>query len=348
MERTYENPWEVREADFPAGGQPAEVWRFLLKYAVLAPSGHNAQPWLFHVEGETVELRADRSRVLPMLDPGGRELTMSCGAALLHLRLAAARFGLAADVQPFPDSADADLLARVRLAGRRGPTEEERRLFNAITARRTHRLPFAEEEVPQRLLALIESAAGEEGAWLSLVPPGGARRVVAYLVARAERAQLKSEPFRAELAQWIRAGTGPGHDGMPPSAFGFATAADYVTPLVSFAVRTFDMGNCQAEVDRQLALEAPVLAVLGTAGDCPRDWLAAGQGLARVLLLARSEGLSAGFLNQPVEVGEFRTVLRRLLDTPGPPQLVLRIGYGKDQAAVPPPTPRRDVAAVLR
>jgi Nitroreductase family len=339
-------PWDVRDTDYPLKADVADKWRFLLKYAVLAPSGHNTQPWLFHVDGDTVELRADRSRHLPVVDPAGRELTMSCGAALMHLRVAAARFGLVTEFQPLPEPHDPDLLARVRVTGERPPTEEEVRLFYAITARHTHRLQFSKDEVPPALLARLQAAAGAEGAWLCLVPAGAVRQAVADLVAHGDRTQLKSRAFREELSEWIRAGSGKGGDGMPPSAFGFASAADYVTPLVSLTIRTLDVGKRQAEVDRALALEAPALGVLGTGGDSPRDWLAAGQALARVLLLARSESLWTSFLNQPVEVEVLRRMLRGVLNTPGLPQLVLRMGYVRD--AVPQPTSRRSVADVLR
>ena len=60
---------------------------FLIETAVRAPSVHNTQPWRFHVGPAGLELHADRSRQLPAVDPFGRELLISCGAALYGLRL---------------------------------------------------------------------------------------------------------------------------------------------------------------------------------------------------------------------------------------------------------------------
>ena len=51
-------PWAVAEADYPQGAGARERVRFLLRYAILAPSGHNTQPWLFRTSGDVVELRA--------------------------------------------------------------------------------------------------------------------------------------------------------------------------------------------------------------------------------------------------------------------------------------------------
>ncbi|WP_205208599.1 hypothetical protein [Arenimonas caeni] len=68
----------------------------LIARAVLAPSSHNTQPWLFRPGEGHVELLADRTRALPVNDPDDRELVISCGAALLTLRAAAAGAGLQA------------------------------------------------------------------------------------------------------------------------------------------------------------------------------------------------------------------------------------------------------------
>jgi hypothetical protein len=117
VSRTLES-WDVREADFPNTGTPVEQLCFLLHYAVLAPSVHNTQPWLFKVVDDAVELYADRTRALPVIDPDDRELTISCGAALLHLRLALRHFGYAGDIATFPDPDDPDLLACIHLGNR--------------------------------------------------------------------------------------------------------------------------------------------------------------------------------------------------------------------------------------
>jgi len=46
MKTVAADSWEINELDFPAHALPAEQWRFLLRYAVLAPSSHNSQPFM--------------------------------------------------------------------------------------------------------------------------------------------------------------------------------------------------------------------------------------------------------------------------------------------------------------
>jgi hypothetical protein len=77
-----EDPWRVQDWRFSGDGTSEEKLRFLLNYAILAPSGHNTQPWLFTIKDKALTLYADRTRALTVVDPEDRELVMSCGAAL--------------------------------------------------------------------------------------------------------------------------------------------------------------------------------------------------------------------------------------------------------------------------
>ena len=335
-------PYVDAIGEFPLTGTPAEQLRAVVKYAVLAPSSHNAQPWLFRVSENQIALYADRSRGLPVVDPYDRELVIGCGAALFQLRIALRHFGCAETVVLTPDPADPDLLAQVRLSGSREPTDEEHALFAAIPRRRTTRFPFADRPLSANVLGALAAAAAPEGAWLQFLKSPRARDTAADLVAQGDRLQMADEHFRRELASWLRGHHGRRDDGMPGFALGFRDIMASVGPLV---VRTFDLGDGRAARNRELAIGSPALAVLGTAGDSPVDWLEAGQALARVLLRAEVEGVTASFLNQPIEVPELRPALQALVSGTGCAQVLVRFGYKPPTA--PKPTPRRPVKQVL-
>ncbi len=334
------DPWNISEGGFPRTGTSSEKLRFLLNYAVLAPSGHNTQPWLFNIVGDGVELYADRTRALPVCDPEDRELIMSCGAALLHLRVALRYFGYEGAVETFPEPDEPDLLARISFGDERKATAEEHSLFDAIPKRRTNRMPFEARQLPEKVLRELQAAASKEAAWLHIIQAENDRNRVADLIAEGDRIQMANRSFRRELAAWIHMNRTVSHDGMPGYAHGYGDLSSVLAPLV---VRTFDIGKGQAAKDRQLAAGSPVLAVLGTNGDTPNDWLSAGQALARVLLRARAEEVWASFMNQPIEVAELRPKLRDILGRKGVLQLLLRLGYGPEVR----PTPRRTPGEVL-
>ncbi|MEW6582895.1 MAG: nitroreductase family protein [Actinomycetota bacterium] len=302
---------------------PGEALRRALESAILAPSSHNTQPWRFALDGDRVELRADRSRRLPVVDPEGRELVISCGAALLTLRVALRSLGWAGVVDVLPGDGDADLLARVGAGGRRPPTGEDEALAAAVAERRTNRAPFEERPLPPPLVEALAAAARDEGAVLAL-PAGAGRERLVELVARGDRIQFADRRFRRELAAWTRSNASPARDGIRGDALGIRNLASHALPLV---IRAVDAGARQARRDARLAQGSGALAVVCTADDTPAAWLAAGQALGRILLVATRAGVAASFLNQPVEVPELRPHIARAVARPDlTPQILLRLG----------------------
>ena len=89
--------------------------RRILRYASLAGSSHNSQPWRVEVFGrDSLLVFADTTRFLPVVDHSGRELHISIGAFLENLRIAAASLSYAAQIDPLPGEASGPL-ARIRL-----------------------------------------------------------------------------------------------------------------------------------------------------------------------------------------------------------------------------------------
>src|SRR5690242_4977944 len=141
------------ETDPRVDGDPVRDDRLAeaIRIATLAPSTHNTQPWRFRLRGAAIDLLADRARAMPVADPDGRELTISCGAALFYLRLAVAHADANPRVMLFPDARDPDLLATVTLGDPAERSLAECELFAAIPRRRTDRRPFAHDLIPAGL-----------------------------------------------------------------------------------------------------------------------------------------------------------------------------------------------------
>lgn len=322
--------------EFPVDATPDEKILFLLNFAILAPSSHNTQPWLFSLQGHQVDLIADLNRSLPVCDPLNRELIMSCGAALHHLRIAARYFGYTSEIEYFPEPDYPALLARFSLGHACETHPETILMFNSITKRHTNRFPFLPDPIPQPLLDVLTQLAEREGAWLQIFSDEESRFQIADLVAEADRVQWQDKQFRRELSAWLTPNKSPRRDGIPGYSQGLG---DLSSEAEAFIVRTFDLGKGQAARHRDIALHSPVLAVLGTERDDRPDWLAAGQALSAILLRARVEDVSASFLSQAVELPGTRAALESLTGCKGAPQLVLRLGFGREVR----PTPRRSL-----
>jgi hypothetical protein len=333
--------WSAAIDEFPISGTVSERLRALVRYAIRAPSSHNSQPWLFRVAGDRLELRADRRRCLPVVDPDNRELVISCGAALGYLAVALRNFGYAGDVELTPSPSDPDLLARIGLGEPHDVTLLDRALFAAIETRRTHRLPFLSRTPDSVLFSQLESCGTRDGAWFRILQTDAHRHAIAELISEGDREQMANASFREELASWLHPNRSKCRDGMPGWSFVMGGVASLALPLV---VRTFDTGNGRAAIDQELALGSPILAILGRPTDTRYDWLNTGRVLSQVLLWAATEGVAASFLNQPIEVSALRTRVAALLGTSGFPQMILRLGYpvGDDRR-----TARRDLSEVL-
>ena len=324
----------------------------LLSAASAAPSVHNTQPWQLAVGPEQVVVFADPSRRLRHGDPDGRSLLVSVGAAVLDVRVAFGHLGLAADTRLDP-ALDASLrdhlgrgaeapfpVARVTATGPGGSTGLGR-LFPAVWVRRTNRRPFRPDPVPPVLLEVLSSAAAAEGARLRpVVDPSSVAAVVGLL--RAAESAEAADPFLlSERAAHVG---GPGRStGIPVTSLGPRPA---VSADGTSAAATRDLGVGVAAARESATFEsAPTLALLGTPGDEPADWVRAGQALQRLWLELTAAGLHASLLNQPLENPRLRSLLLPLAPGAGAAaQVLLRIGHGEPV----PPTPRRPLSEVRR
>ena len=308
-------------------------------HLVFLHRGH--QPWRFIVNGDELLVCADRTRSLPTIDPFDRELIISCGTALLNLRVALAYFEVPVEITTFPQSSDPDIVARIVFPASGPRLRDLAELFNAITKRTTNRGPFSGEDVPAAIVERFKSAARSEGVDVAFAEELAQRERLATLIAKADRRQFDDPRFRRELASWIHPLRS--NDGMPAASQGLRALTDAATPIVAMAIRTFDLGTGVAAAHEELARGSPLLVVLSTPMDNNEGWLAAGLGLQRLLLVATTEGYSASYLNQPIEVADFRTELAKELSIDGYPQLLLRVGRGRPV----PHSPRRAISEVL-
>ena len=314
----------------------AEQAGYLISMAARAPSVHNTQPWRFKAGPEAIELYADTGRKL-RADPLGREMLISCGAAVFGLRLAVRSLGYLPVVELLPDPTRLRLLARVRPGRAAAMTAAERKMVKAVPHRHTHRGPFEPAPLPGRLLAGLQHDAVAEGATLALADQHAYGKLAA-ITDPATRARDRYEENRAELRWWTREPNDPARDGVPAHAFA-GRAANRAGRLRQ---RDFDVGRGFGRLIEGGA-SPPVTAVLVTSRDGRADWVRAGQALHRLLLHAASEWVFAALYTQPLEAAATRKLIKTSLALPGWPQVLLQLGVARTSQ----PTARRPAAELL-
>ena len=307
----------------------------LLRAATLAPSLHNSQPWAFAVGPRRVDVFANPLKQLRNTDPTGRSLMISCGAALFNLRVAAEYLGFHPRVRLLPDDHDRMLVAIVEVDHRHRKPGGIGVHYAAIPARRTNRRPFRDQSIPQSVLADLVEAARAEGAILRVYDDADEVARIVDVLHDADLAEHDAPARTTERQAWV--GGRHRDDGIPVRSLG---PRPY-EPRTAFR----DLGQAVGAPRDYAAFEStPTVAILSTPGDERVDWIRAGQALERLLLAATAAGLSASFLNQPLEQEDLRRSVRSPATGVGHSHMILRLGYGDEV----PATPRRPLSQVRR
>ncbi|TWH01499.1 hypothetical protein L615_001800000430 [Nocardioides sp. J9] len=314
---------------------PAAVVERLVELACLAPSIHNTQPWRWRYDGARVVLEADLDRLLPAEDPRGRNLVLSCGAALHHLEFAARAMGWDVDVDLLPGD-DPAVLASVAVA-RDAPRPAVREDLDLLRTRCTDRRRFTAWPVPDDQLAGLAALARRWGTRAEAVTTDAARIRLELLANRAVTAVEVDGRRLLEQDDWIDR---PGPDGIPS-----ALLPDDPDPLR--ARSRFRPGVL--EDTRMVIHGGDRVVAIGGALDEVGSWLLSGRAMSAVWLEATRAGMSVIPMSQPVEVEGIRQDLARtvLADVPEP-HLLLRVGWQAIGRSELPRTPRRPLAEVLR
>jgi len=345
--------WKIDPSHFPSKSTTIDKLQFILQFAILAPSNHNTQPWLFVFEDSKIFLYADRSRALPVADPEDHELIISCGVFLFFLKVALRNFGYMGEIDYFPDDPTGDLIATIDLGELYQPTEAEKQLFEAILHRRTCREKFIETKIPVDVQKKLSLVVDSTSTWVEMYTRFRDRKKIARIVRQADILQSKDKAFCRELAAWVHTNRTRSHDGMPAYCLGMHGIKASMGRLV---IRSFDWGEGQAAKDVELAQGSPMILILGTRSNSFKDLVMCGEALGIMLLITTQHGISHSYLCQPLEVDKLNRKVASMIEHAEDiedaneleqllqhthPQVILRLGFGP---TVERSTPRRSVA----
>lgn len=312
--------------------------RDFIRYATLAPNGHNTQPWRFKADDSQIQILPDLARRTPFVDPDDHHVFVSLGAAAENLALACAARGRPGDTR-FDAAGDGSVA--FSFGGARTP---EPALFDAITLRQSTRAEYDGRAVAVADLQSLADAAKTPGVDLVLITERPQMDRVRDLVLAGNSAQLADPAFVRELKSWIRfsprAAIATG-DGLFAAASGNPALPDWLGPFLFTMVFKADTDN--DKYARQIRSSAG-LAIFVSEREDKDHWVRTGRACQRFALQATALGMKLAFVNQPVEVARLRPELAALVGMPGRrPDIVMRFGYGPAL----PYSARRPVEAVL-
>jgi hypothetical protein len=327
-------PWSLREAEFPIGGTSFERARYLLRYAILAPSTKNTQPWKFVIAGDRIAILPDFTRWLRVSDPDQRELHISLGCALENLIVAADHFGYACEVTygatgDGPREAVVDVRIQPATAG--APRQRPAGLFEGLTSRQTIHDAFTSRRVAPAVCRALSYLATDTDVQLLLKHDRGTTCALAALNADADVAEFSDVAYRRELARLVGEGV-----------FGNSWTISKVGQVV---LPHLDNGGSLARHDTAL-MKHTALGLISTVTDDRASQIKAGQLFERLCLMAAILGVSVHPMSQALQIPTLRRQVARVGGTaPLHPQQLFRFGYASPRRR--PHTPRRSVDQVI-
>jgi hypothetical protein len=269
-----------------------------LDSAIRAPSAHNSQPWMFGIEDDppAITLAIDRARALPLADPLGRGLFLSCGSVLHHLRVALLARGRIHRVERMPAGRDPAVVARIRVGPARPVLEEHRALGEVIERAPAERDGSFNAPVTAALIERLHRAARELETSLTVVSNPVAIGEIRAVIDRVERLRDLQPEVRDEQRRWT-----------PPRS------AHEEALLVARRVAGIAKGEGapMPRVPMPAHGEQPVIVLVSTPADSPLHWLRAGEALSALALSARESFVNATPLPDLIESDDGRAALAR-------------------------------------
>jgi hypothetical protein len=326
-------PWAISESDFPASRSLADRLRFLSRYAILAPSSHNTQPWRFRIADDRIELFMDEGRWLRVADRNQRELHISLGCALENLLVAARHFGLAHHTDYLPDPTNPLHAATVRLTTASGSLPDSLQdLFPMIAVRHTNHGEYDGRPVPPEVLDRLSGCCDEAGLTVQLTTDQRIKQRVDDLVVRADAIEFANPLFREELGYWIGQG-----------AFGTSWLMSKIGKL---AVTYVNLGASIARNDSAVLMSSPVLGLISSERNDRASQIKVGQIYQRLTLLAAESGIWCQPLSQILQVEQIKAEVLPLQANPALfPQHPFRLGFAPPENHHTPRRPIEDVWA---
>lgn len=310
--------------------------RELIRYATLAPNGHNTQPWKFAIKNSSIEIHPDYTRRLPVVDPNNREMWISLGCALENLLLAATASGYATDVN-YPDSTDAIIVNLSK------DTPKLNSLVNVIPIRQNTRSEYDGQPVNSTDLDKLQMMPGESGVILQFLTDTKSIETALEYVNQGNLVQYGDPAFINELVDWLRFNKKEALrslDGLYSRCSGNPEVPRWLGK--SFVSST--KPQQQADLDAKKLRSSAGAVVIASESDDKTGWVQTGQVYERLALQMTALNIKSAFLNQPIEVANIRTQFQNAIGLGDTfPQLLVRFGY----AEALPHSLRRPVDQVL-
>lgn len=330
-------PWVVDINSFPKQGNLYDQLKFLINFAILAPSSHNSQPWKFKIENNSILVFPDITRRLPKSDSNNRQLYIGLGCAMANIKIAADFYGYTVGTQYLlrDDCAVKLVLTKTQ------PQNDKNHLIYAILTRTNNRNKY-ENRLPSSSILKEFRALSTANTFINIIEDNKTKDMIADVAIGGISEAMSNPAFRSELSYYLKSNLTRSKIGMPGFGMGFPTLISLIAPKL---LKNFNMSKITRRKDELLLKKfTPLFIIISTQQDGKASWLDAGEVFENAALIAEKNGLKTGVWASPIQIGEHYMDLQNILKINFRPQMFFRLGYTNK---VIPHSPRLSVEEVL-
>jgi hypothetical protein len=308
---------------------------FLLQYAIMAPSTHNTQPWLFSIHNNICDVFYDDKRILPEADPNGRDFFISLGAAIENFRIAAEYFGVFGWTTIKHDENNSKIAELVckESSIQKNPSEEISKLFSAIPKRINARGEFTNKSIAINSLDDLSIANEFSELTVHFITESNTIISLANITEQGVKIAHSNPKFRKELVKWFHNNFSSSRDGLLGYTLGMS---GFVSILFPYVIRWLNLGNALSKINKKSVESAPLICIISAQHESPEVCTKVGMLGERLMLAFTSIGLNCSIYAAAIEIENLQSEVQNQLGTSLLPQWLICVGEMKTNQKISP------------
>jgi len=341
MNENY-SPWGLNIDSYFKLKNQIEKNRFLVNFALLAPSSHNTQPWWFKVDNDSIKVFRNLGRRLPVADSNDRQHYLSIGCCIENIVIAADYYGYDTKVVYRDKTKKEEHVATIFLTYTGSVLRSKDHLIYNILLRKTNRGKYNPAPLPLELIKDL-STLSNVGSRLSIINVPSKIEELADITVAASVASMESREFRYELSHHLKHNLTKEKTGMPGFSLEIPTLISFILPIL---IRSFNLEKIIRDSNKRLFVKnTPALGIITTHSDKVENWLDAGRMFQHTSLILNAKGISTAPWGAPIQIGDFYKKIQLVIDTSERPQFLFRVGIPLKQSRF---SPRFNLADVIK
>lgn len=346
MAKLNYSAWEIDLDDFYLVNDKGCRLKYLINFAVLAPSSHNTQPWKFLIEGSDILILPDYRRSLKVSDNNNRQLFISLGCALKNLLIASDYYGYHANYSIEKSLDGINFFIRIRLDGiEKTFLPKKEHILPFILKRTTKRLKHTQDSFDHTFIKEINYAYEEKGIKIDLIEEKKDILKIADLVIKSGIDAMKSRLFRKELSHYVKNNNTNSEIGMPCFGMGISTIPSY---FASTAIKFFNMNKLSQISDKRLLKNfTKKMLIISSDEDSVYSWVNTGLVYQDISLNCLIRGISTSPMAGVIQIGNHYKEIQRILNIKFRPQFFCRLGIIKEEVRHSPRIPSQKLIKTI-